>query len=66
MTMPSKETKLYDVWKNRDGRYTSTLAMKEFVDELDAPYGFHAHEIRVAATNGRDAINRAKKAERNA
>jgi hypothetical protein len=54
--------KAYDVWRNHDRQFKAELAKKAFVDDNDAPHGFHIHEIRVLARDGNDAIRRAKKA----
>jgi hypothetical protein len=54
--------KYYDVWKDHYGRLKATLALKAIVDDGDAPYGYAYHEIRVAAQNGSDAINKARRA----
>lgn len=47
----------FDVWSSDDGRIKSTIASKPFVDDSDAPYSFSRHEIRVIATNRKEAVN---------
>ena len=46
----------FDVWSSTDGRLKVTAATAEFVDNSDAPYSFDVHEIRVEATNKREAL----------
>ncbi|MCG7545409.1 hypothetical protein MHM93_14605 [Pseudoalteromonas sp. MM17-2] len=53
----------YDVWSDNDGRLKSEVARKLFVDDMDAPYPFQKHEIRVTAKNGNDAIKQFRKAK---
>jgi hypothetical protein len=60
-TIDLRPLKAYDVWRNHDGNYKAELAKQAIVDDRDAPYGFHIHEIRVLARDGNDAIRRAKK-----
>lgn len=50
------ELKEFDVWSNHHGKITCRLALKDFVDDTDAPYTFHKHELRIAAASKKDAI----------
>lgn len=56
--------KEFDVWSSADGRLTSRLSTKAFVDNADAPYSFDTHEIRVSAINRKDAIRQYRAAKR--
>lgn len=46
----------FDVWSDTDGKLTATQVKQCFVSDLDAPYGFSRHEIRVVAKTARAAI----------
>ena len=48
----------FDVWASSDGRIIATPATKQFVDDTDAPYTYHRHELRVTASSRRDAVAR--------
>lgn len=45
----------FDVWGNGEGLVKATPAIKRFVDDSDAPYGFDRHLLRVNAVSARAA-----------
>ena len=60
----SMENTEFDVWSNNKGNLFAKRASKRFVDDADAPYGFSRHEVRVTASNGREALSEYRKLKR--
>ncbi|MFT5715922.1 MAG: hypothetical protein ACI9T7_000095 [Oleiphilaceae bacterium] len=54
----------YDVCSDNDGRIKSEIAKKLLVDDMDAPYPYSTHEIRVNAVDGNDAIRQFRQANK--
>ena len=54
----------FDVWRNHSRKWTATPALGQFAEDTPPPYGFNFHEVRIMATDPRDAINRAKRENR--
>lgn len=46
----------FDIWSDGNGHVIATARTADFVSDLDAPYGFLRHELRVAASNRRQAL----------
>ena len=46
----------FDIWTDFDGQVTAVLATRAFVDDADAPYGYHTHQVRVTANSKRAAL----------
>lgn len=57
--------KEFDVWTDDDGHMTATRAESQFVYDLDAPYGYSRHQIRVVATGRRSAMVQCRRITRN-
>jgi hypothetical protein len=47
----------FDVWRDLHGRVIACPVTKTFVDDRDAPYGYHTHEIRIIASSRRTALS---------
>jgi hypothetical protein len=46
----------FDFWTNAYGKFCCVEAVKKFVDNSDAPYGFDKHDIRISANSKEKAM----------